>query len=70
MLAVAVLDATSVINAVIMQTINMITNGGRDCRPDNCTPNHSDSPDTRQASERANPLPFNCTFKFNLIFVR
>ena len=57
MLAVAVLDATSVIMAVITQTINIMTKGGRTLSPDNCSPNHSDSPDTRQASERAKPLP-------------
>jgi len=61
MLAVAVLDATSVMVAVITQTINIMTKGGRTLSPDNCSPNHSDSPDTRHASERANPLPVHPT---------
>jgi hypothetical protein len=54
---VALLEATSVSIAVMMQTINIMTNGGKTCNPDSCPPNHSVNPDTRQASERANPLP-------------
>lgn len=57
MLAVAVLDATSVIVAVIMQMINMMANGGSTFNPDNCAPSQTDRPDTLEASDRANPPP-------------
>lgn len=57
MLAVAVFDATSVMVAVIMQTINIMTKGGRTFKPANCSPNHIDRPDSFEASDKANPPP-------------
>ena len=56
-LAVAVLDATSVIVAVIMQIINIMAKGGSTFNPANCAPNQTDRPDTFDASDRANPPP-------------
>ena len=64
MLAVAVLDATSVIVAVIIQIINMVTNGGRTDNPASCWPIQSDNPDSRVASDKANPPPAKHTEPF------
>lgn len=61
MLAVAVLDATSVMVAVMTQMMKMMRNGGRLCRPASCSPSHSDRPDFSDASERAKPPPNNST---------
>lgn len=65
MLAVAVLDATSVIVAVIMHIINMMTNGGRTDKPVNCCPIQSDNPDSCVASDNANPPPIKNIYQIN-----
>jgi hypothetical protein len=57
MLAVAVFEATSVMVAVIMQMMSMITNGGKTLRPDNCSPSQADRPDSLDASDKAKPPP-------------
>lgn len=59
MLAVAVLEATSVMSAVMIQMINMVTNGGKDAKPDSCSPIQSDNPEAAVASDKANPPPAN-----------
>lgn len=56
-LAVAVLEATSVIVAVIMQTISIIAKGGRTLSPDSCAPIKVDRPEVFDASDRAKPPP-------------
>ena len=56
-LAVAVLEATSVIVAVMMQTMSMIANGGRTLSPDSWAPINAERPDDLDASERAKPPP-------------
>ena len=56
-LTTAVLEATSVIVAVMMQTMSMIANGGRTLSPDSWAPIKVDRPEIFEASDRANPLP-------------
>ena len=53
----AVLDATSVIVAVIIQIMTKIAKGGNTFRPANCAPNQLDKPDAFEASDKANPAP-------------
>lgn len=65
MFAVAVFDATSVMVAVIIQIINMVTNGGKEARPASCSPIQSDKPDAAVASDKANPPPVSCNFHRN-----
>ena len=57
MFAVAVFDAISVIVAVMIQITNMMTKGGRTCKPVNCCPIQSDNPEASVASDKANPPP-------------
>ena len=57
MLAVAVLDATSVTAVVIMQMTSMRANGGRTSKLVSFVPSQTDSPDTLEASDSAKPAP-------------
>ena len=48
---------TSVMVAVIIQMINMTTNGGKTLNSDNLSPSQTESPDTLDASDIAKPPP-------------
>ena len=58
-LAVAVLDTTSVIQVEIMQAINRIANLGKTWTTESWAPSHLERPDILDASDKANPLPAN-----------
>jgi hypothetical protein len=45
--------------AVIMQMINMTTNGGKELNPPNWSTSHLDSPEILDASDKAKPPPLN-----------
>lgn len=57
MLAVAVLDTTSVIHDVRKQTMIIITKCGNTDSSASCSPIQAERPDTLEASDMANPLP-------------
>jgi len=57
MLAVAVLDTTSVIHDVRKQTRTRIPKFGNTANIASCSPIQPDRPDTLEASDMAKPLP-------------
>ena len=68
MLAVAVFEATSVIDAVMIQMMSIIANGGSTSNWVNRCPSQRDSPDTFEASDKANPAPD--VLKFNIRIIQ
>lgn len=57
MFAVAVLEATSVIVAVMIQMMNIMANGGSTSNWVSRLPSQRDKPDAFEASDKANPAP-------------
>lgn len=66
MLAVAVLEATSVIVAVMMQMMSIMAKGGSTSKWVSRRPSHTDSPDAFEASDNAKPAPVDCQLRLLL----
>lgn len=67
MLAVAVLETTSVIRVDRPQVMTRMANFGSDCSTVRCWPIHLDRPDILAASDSAKPLPGSLIHDSNLV---